>query len=255
MEGWISLHRKIEENWIWKSREPFDRRSAWISLLLKVNHKDSKIMMNGKLLEVKKGSFITSELKLANEWKWGRKKVRIFLQSLEDDKMLSKKSTTKYTTITIENWAIYQNREQQKNSPGTTQEQHRNTDNNDNNDNNKYIVEIINHLNQVCKTNYKTSTQNTQKHINARLNEGYIVNDFKKVIDSKYKEWANNAEMKKYLRPETLFGTKFEGYLQNCNEKNEKIYIDENGDEVHITDELTQSGFIIRKNGGGIKLI
>lgn len=126
MEGWISLYRKFQEHWIWKSTEPFDKRSAWLSLLFKANHKDTKIMIDGKLIEVKKGSFITSELKLSTEWKWGRKKVRTFLKGLEDDKMLTKNSTTKYTTITIENWELYQKAEQQKeqqrNNRGTTEE-------------------------------------------------------------------------------------------------------------------------------------
>ena len=114
MEGWISVYRKFQEHWIWKSSEPFDKRSAWISLLLKANHKDTKVMLDSKPIEVKKGSFITSEIKLSVEWKWGRKKVRTFLKSLEDDRMLTKNSTTKYTTITIENWDLYQNVEHQK---------------------------------------------------------------------------------------------------------------------------------------------
>lgn len=126
MEGWISIYRQIQDNWIWKSKEPFDKRSAWISLLLKANHKDTKIMMDSKLIEVKKGSFITSEMKLADEWKWGRKKVRTFLQGLEADQMLTKNCTTKYTSITIENWDLYQNveqeKEQRRNNRGTTRE-------------------------------------------------------------------------------------------------------------------------------------
>lgn len=123
MDGWISLYRQITDNWIWKSKEPFDKRSAWISLLLKANHKDTKVMIDGKPVEIKRGSFITSELKLSSEWQWGRKKVRLFLKSLEQDQMLSKNGTTRYTTLTIENWELYQNREQLKeqlrNSSGT----------------------------------------------------------------------------------------------------------------------------------------
>lgn len=124
MEGWISLYRKLQEHWIWKSSEPFDKRSAWLSLLFKANHKDTKIMINNKVVDIKKGSFITSEVKLANEWKWTRKKVRTFLQGLEADKMLTKNSTTKYTSISIENWEMYQKveqeKEQQRNNNGTT---------------------------------------------------------------------------------------------------------------------------------------
>ena len=74
------------------------------------------------------------------------------------------------------------------------------------------IKEIISYLNQKARTNYKPTTKTTQKHINARLNEGYTVDDFKKVIDTKCSEWLN-TDYSKYLRPETLFGNKFESYL------------------------------------------
>ena len=74
------------------------------------------------------------------------------------------------------------------------------------------IKEIIDYLNLVVGTNYKYKTKNTQKHINARLAEGYEVEDFKTVIDKKANEWRG-TEMEKYLCPETLFGTKFEKYL------------------------------------------
>ena len=43
MEGWISIYRQIQDNWIWKSKEPFDKRSAWIDLLLMVNHDKQKV--------------------------------------------------------------------------------------------------------------------------------------------------------------------------------------------------------------------
>jgi uncharacterized phage protein (TIGR02220 family) len=74
------------------------------------------------------------------------------------------------------------------------------------------IKEIVDYLNLVAGTNYKYKTKNTQKHINARLAEGYEVEDFKTVIDKKANEWRG-TEMEKYLCPETLFGTKFEKYL------------------------------------------
>ena len=76
----------------------------------------------------------------------------------------------------------------------------------------KLITEIISYLNKVTNSNYKSTTKKNQDLIKARLNEGYIVEDFKKVIDIKTAEWVG-SEMAKYLRPETLFSNKFEGYL------------------------------------------
>lgn len=73
--------------------------------------------------------------------------------------------------------------------------------------------EVIEHLNQRTGKKFKHSSKANQKHIKARINEGYTLEDFKKVIDWKVPQWIGNKEMEKYLRPETLFGTKFEGYL------------------------------------------
>ena len=71
---------------------------------------------------------------------------------------------------------------------------------------------IINYLNKKTGKHYKHTTNKTQIVIKARWNEGFTEDDFKKVIDNKVAEWKG-TDMEKYLRPETLFGTKFEGYL------------------------------------------
>lgn len=79
----------------------------------------------------------------------------------------------------------------------------------------KYIniySSIISYLNEKAHTKYRPSSSKTKTLIKARLNERFTIDDFKKVIDNKTSEWLN-TEMEKYLRPETLFGTKFESYL------------------------------------------
>ena len=85
------------------------------------------------------------------------------------------------------------------------------------NNNNIYTL-VIDYLNIKANTNYRVSTKNTQSLINARVKEGFVVEDFKKVIDSKSKEWLG-TDFEKYLRPATLFGTKFENYLNEANKK------------------------------------
>lgn len=72
--------------------------------------------------------------------------------------------------------------------------------------------EIIEYLNNKAKTNYRYTTQKTKDLIKARFNERFTQRDFEKVIDNKCAEWMN-TDMQKYIRPETLFGTKFESYL------------------------------------------
>ncbi|MBN3352669.1 hypothetical protein CF086_20555 [Clostridium botulinum] len=88
---------------------------------------------------------------------------------------------------------------------------------------------VINHLNQKCGTNFKSTTKKTQQLINARLRDGFVVEDFYTVIDTKVKDWkgqitADGKNMEDYLRPETLFGNKFEGYL---NQKTKKVVSNE----------------------------
>lgn len=85
--------------------------------------------------------------------------------------------------------------------------------------NNKYIVEIIDFFNTTCGTNYRATSKNTKKFINARLNEKFTVDNFKTVIVKKFNDW-NGTEYEKYLRPETLFGTKFEMYLNQKERRN-----------------------------------
>ena len=76
----------------------------------------------------------------------------------------------------------------------------------------KDISEIIDFLNQTIGTNYKTTTKKTIDLINARFKDGFNLEDFKKVISKKAKDWLG-TEYEKYLRPDTLFGNKFESYL------------------------------------------
>lgn len=79
------------------------------------------------------------------------------------------------------------------------------------------IKEVIEYLNGVLGTHYKDSTDKNKSLIRARLREGFTVEDFKVVIDKKASAWLTDPQMQKYLRPETLFGTKFESYLNEPN--------------------------------------
>ena len=75
--------------------------------------------------------------------------------------------------------------------------------------------EVVEYLNQKTGKNFKHTSKVAQRHIRARLAEGFTVSDFKQVIDKKCSDWLRDQKMKEYLRPETLFGTKFESYLNS----------------------------------------
>ena len=145
MAGWIKLHRDIQEHWLWED-EPFSRGQAFIDLLMEVNHEDKKKLFNGELIEIKRGSKITSLRQLSERWKWSTKKVKKFLEQLEKDEMITFKSDTKKTVITIENYSVYQDRgnseetegkhlgnteEKQKKNKGKSEENQKKTNKND----------------------------------------------------------------------------------------------------------------------------
>ena len=96
----------------------------------------------------------------------------------------------------------------------------------------KYIY-IVDYLNKKTGKNFKSDSSKTRKLIDARFNEGYTIEDFRKVIDTKVAQWKGDAKMDGYLRPETLFSNKFEGYL------NEKIIEDSKDDKKKASNGMT----------------
>lgn len=71
----------------------------------------------------------------------------------------------------------------------------------------------IQYLNQETGHTYKFIATHT-KFIQARYKDGYTLEDFKKVIDTKVAQWKNNSQMAQYLRPKTLFSpSNFDSYL------------------------------------------
>ena len=146
MSGWIKLHRSIQDHWLWEGEKPFDKRSAWIDILLLVNHEGKKILLGNEIVYVNRGEHITSEPKLAERWGWSRTKVRNFLKLLEQEQMIkNKKEGKKRTRLIVLNYNDYQGlennertrREQGENKEKTTEEQGENINKNDKNDKNE----------------------------------------------------------------------------------------------------------------------
>lgn len=142
--GWISIHRKIQQSDIWLDKEPFDKRSAWIDLIMMANHEDRQVMFNGKFIEVKRGEKITSLKQLSERWRWSRSKVKRFLNLLESGSMIELKTKQRYTSYKVVNYNVYQNEDISKRNEGETNlkqsrdegETKANTNNNINNYNN-----------------------------------------------------------------------------------------------------------------------
>jgi len=96
VQGWISLHRQIQDNWIWKDK-PFSKGQAWIDILLLASHCENKFLLGNELVDIEEGEFVTSETKLSERWGWSRHKVDSFLIILKNDSMLCVKKDNKKT--------------------------------------------------------------------------------------------------------------------------------------------------------------
>ena len=163
-EGWIKTYRKIQDCWIWQIDEPFDKRSAWIDLLLSANHKDVKLQFNNELILVERGQFITSIRKLSVRWKWSYDKVSRFLKLLESDGMLKKESDKFRTLVTIEKYEVYQDMPNTNRTPiskptSERPEHQQVTNKNEKNDKNNIYAQ-----NSSCENDRKLQKEEMEKN-------------------------------------------------------------------------------------------
>lgn len=123
-KGWISLHRKLKDHWIWDKSRTFSEVEAWIDLLMHARHDRATVRIGNILFDVGRGEQIRSLKTLAKEWNWNRSRVRRFLKLLQQDNMIVTKSETQTTRISICNYDSYQN---SRNANETDVKQLRNT--------------------------------------------------------------------------------------------------------------------------------
>lgn len=260
MSDFIKLDRKILK-WEWYKNE--HTKNVFFHCLLKAYWKDTKI--EGKIIP--RGSFVSSIGNMAEELSLTPMEVRTAIKHLKLTNEITSKGTSRNTVFTITNYDAYQAKQQTKqqtdNEQITNEQQTINeqltTNKEDKEDKEEkkdtHLAErkqIIEYLNQKCGTKYRHGSELSKKHINARLNEGYVVEDFFKVIDKKYDEW-HGTEHEKYLTPETLFGNKFEKYLnQKINKEKQKNGFNNFPQNEYDFDELEKVLLDnIHKNGNG----
>jgi len=248
-KGWTKFHRIQFSHWV-SEKKPWCDGYAWTCLYNMANHKPGKVNFRNEYIPVVRGQFVTSKLKLENTFGWTRRRLDNFLKALENDDMITYRTTNRYTVITIINYEIYQSDGKQDDIQNDKQVTNRlqtgdkqvstnknvNNDNNVNNEKKKEKIDsanrtilyeqIINYLNTEADKSYEPTTPLTIKLINARLKEGYSLDDFKRVIDIKVEEWKgkyskDGKNWGDYLRPQTLFSNKFESYLNQNNKSND----------------------------------
>lgn len=108
--GWIKLHYKIMECWVWHN--PLYLK-AWLHILFSANYKDKRLPFNGEVIIIQRGQFITSQRKLAEEWGCSVVTVRKILSMMEKDGMITLKTDNKKTLLTVVNYDVYQLNETQ----------------------------------------------------------------------------------------------------------------------------------------------
>ena len=239
--GFVKIYRSLL-NWEWY--DDVVTKTVFLHLLLTVSIDDQK--WHG--IVVKRGSRVSSYAKLAEETKLSIQQIRTAISHLESTGELTRSKHAKFTVFAINNYDEYQQAtgkstvNQQGANRVTTryQQQYKK---NKKNKNDIYIVrnsnfenvedaksekpdakpyqEIVDYLNQKAGTSYRSNSKATQAIIRARLAEGYTVEDFKRVIDNKCTDWIG-TQWEEYLRPSTLFGTKFENYLNRKQTKQQK---------------------------------
>lgn len=221
-QGWIKFYRSIRSNWLWENG---NERYAkwWMDILLDVNHSPRKTLINGKLVEVGIGEKKTSILKLSERWGTSRNTVKKFLDLLEEDNMISRKSrTTDGTTLKVLHYADYQSfneKKSQRSKQETDQQTDQRSDHKQelkelkNNTPKVDYKKLIDYLNLKTGKHFK-NVESNRKLVRARLNDGYSKADIKKVIDIKSAEWKNDPDHYQYLQPSTLFApSHFDNYL------------------------------------------
>jgi len=109
-EMFVKIARSIEDNFLWQPTgiDRFDIRSAWIDLIIQANYKQGDFTSGANHIVVQRGQLITSLNHLAARWHTTKKTVIRYLRLFEEEGMIYKESTNRYTTITIVNYALYQ---------------------------------------------------------------------------------------------------------------------------------------------------
>jgi len=141
MQGWIKLHRKIQESALWKQKRVFSKAEAWIDILMEVQHvKETEVIIGSKVLKCYRGQSLKSAETWGKRWCWSRNQVIRFFRLLRDCAQIATANEHITTRLTVLNYGIYQNEqtacEPKVNSKPTASEQQANTDKNVKNANN-----------------------------------------------------------------------------------------------------------------------
>jgi uncharacterized phage protein (TIGR02220 family) len=243
LKNFLPLRREVMEHWVYKDNDYF---KVWVDMLFRArfSKEPKKEVYEGSLYTLEYGQFLFSRPKWSARLNISDHKLKKLLTLLIKEGMIEKTGRVGKSGATIyeiKNYEKYNNQDSQtpaltvatsdvdgnSRQPNTNQAPANNQPNTNQTPLKKNVKSLkseedniirlaVEYLNAITGKSYKYNTTKTVSCILARVNEGFTnIEDYKKVVDLKYKQW-NGTENEIYIRPETLFGPKFEGYLQTA---------------------------------------
>lgn len=204
-QGWLRLHRKIQDDPLWLS-EPFTRAQAWIDIVILANYQTSYFFIRGNKITVLRGQLARSEDYFALRWRWSRNKTRSFMKELEkDDKIVQQKSRI-ISLITVKNYDKYQDKDTtdcttESTAEGTTKGTTYNT---------------INKINKINNLSAPDGAYTIAFAIGEKEETHFVMQDYEQLSDGDvvYEDDPENAPRKK--KPKTKYGSRLMSVLARC---------------------------------------
>lgn len=209
MSGWIKLHREINSHWVWSNSEYL---KWWIDILIEANHTPAKVLIKGKLYECNRGEKLYSLDTWAKRWGTNKSKVKRFFDLLQNDKMITYKSETQTTRITICKYESYQGKEnesetQVKHKRNAIETQVKPIKECNNNNNEKELIDwdvLLNFFNKVTGKKSRVIPEKVKTQFIARLKEKYTKEDIKNAIINVCKDSFHIETNLKYVTLEFI---------------------------------------------------
>ena len=190
MSGWIKLHRQIRNHWLWD--DPVYLH-GWVNVLMECNHQEKKVLINGCLLECKRGQKLYS----LGTWskvlgkRWTIQKVRTFFKLLENDAMIECEGLQKTTRLTVLNYTTYQDEQQTNNKQVTSSQQ---TANKQVTDKQQQLKKGKNEKNEKKKEVFEKFWEAYPKRNNKRVGRKSTFDIFKKIPENEFDRLIQNTK-------------------------------------------------------------
>lgn len=216
--GYIKLFRKAKYSWVYQDAVTW---LVFCHLLLSANYEPADIRLDdGRMIHLEPGQLLVSRASLARVTGISESKIERTINRFKNERIIEQISFSKFRIISICNWQEYQGgeqiTEQKTNQKPDTVKKLRSKEVNTIGVSAAVFNQIADVLNEATGKKYKATGAALVKGVRARLSEGFQVSDIEAVVKFKAAQWGQDDRMSAYLRPETLFGSKFESYLNEA---------------------------------------